>query len=424
MDSVVGARELEVLAVVQARGGSKSLPRKNIRPLAGHPLVAYSIAAGLAAKMVTRLIVSTDDEEIAEISRQYGAEVPFLRPLELAQDDSPDLPLFQHALRWLEENEGYRPDIVVQLRPTSPFRAVGLVDQAVETLLRRPEADCVRGVMVPNQNPYKMWRVRPDGFLEPLLDSEFEEPYNMPRQRLPETYWQTGHIDAIRYETIVDRQTLTGEKILPLLIDPVYCVDIDTPAEWAFAEWLVQSGRVTIVQPALQSGTEPSKQRDEQRKWPDRVDLLVLDFDGVLTDDRVWVLEDGREVVACHRGDGMGLSLLRRRGVEVVVLSTETNPVVSARCRKLNLACLQGLGDNKLAALRSLLEERAVEPDHVVYVGNDVNDLECLKAVGWAVAVADAHPDVLEAADSVLTKEGGRGAVRELCDRLLNRGDN
>src|SRR3972149_1828506 len=134
---VIGNRP-EVLAVVQARGGSKSIPGKNIRSLAGHPLIAYSIAAGLAAQSVTRLIVSTDSQEIAEIARQYGAEVPFLRPPELAQDDSPDLPLFQHALRWLEDHEDYRPDVVVQLRPTSPLRPVGLIDEAVEALRACP----------------------------------------------------------------------------------------------------------------------------------------------------------------------------------------------------------------------------------------------------------------------------------------------
>ena len=419
---MVAARELEVLAIVQARGGSKSLPRKNIRPLAGHPLVSYSIAAGLAAQTVTRLIVSTDDEEIAEVSGQYGAEVPFLRPAELAQDDTPDLPLFQHALEWLEEHEGYRPHVVVQLRPTSPLRPVGLVDKAVEKLISRPEADCVRGVTMPSQNPYKMWRMQSDGSLEPLLATEFDEPYNMPRQRLPRTYWQTGHIDAIRCETIVTKCTLTGDRVLPLLIDRSYCVDIDTLEEWAFAEWLVESGHVTVVQPVQQPSAPPAAQRKKWQGLPRRVDLLVLDFDGVLTDNRVWVLEDGREAVACHRGDGMGLSLLRQRGIPVLVLSTETNPVVSERCRKLGIECVQGLGQDKFFALRQLLAARAIELSHVVYMGNDVNDLECMEAAGCGVSVADAHPEVLRAADLVLSAQGGQGAVRELCDRLLNRG--
>src|SRR5512140_1442523 len=125
----------DVLAIIPARGGSKGIPRKNIRDFAGYPLIAYSIAAGLQAKSVSRVIVSTDDEEIAAVARQCGAETPFLRPAEFAQDTSTDLPLFEHALQWLAEHENYRPEVVVQLRPTSPLRPRDLVDRAVSILL-------------------------------------------------------------------------------------------------------------------------------------------------------------------------------------------------------------------------------------------------------------------------------------------------
>ncbi|NJN55981.1 MAG: acylneuraminate cytidylyltransferase family protein [Leptolyngbyaceae cyanobacterium SL_5_9] len=245
------ARPSEVLAIVQARGGSKTIPRKNLRLLAGHPLIAYSIASGLAAKSVTRLIISTDDAEIASVCRAYGAEVPFLRPAEFAKDATPDLPLFQHALEWLEKYEGYQPDLIVQLRPTSPLRPLDVVDRAIATLVASPQADCVRGVTIPNQNPYKMWRLGEDGFLKPLLLGEFKEPYNMPRQYLPTVYWQTGHIDVIRYETIVEGRSLTGERVLPVMIDPFYWVDIDTEADWTYAEWLINSNRLPIHQPYL-----------------------------------------------------------------------------------------------------------------------------------------------------------------------------
>jgi len=236
----------EVLAIVPARGGSKSIPRKNIKLFAGHPLIAYSIAAGLAARSVTRLIVSTDDAEIAEVSHQYGAEVPFLRPAQLAEDDTPDLPVFQHALRWLEEQEGYRPTIVVQLRPTSPLRRVAHIDGAVEALLARPEASAVRTVCVPFQNPFKMWRIGPDGFLQPLLQTEFEEPYNMPRQQLPEVYWQTGYVDVARAEVIL-AGSMTGSRILPLVVDPSEWVDIDSPADWSMAEQLLATGAIRLA---------------------------------------------------------------------------------------------------------------------------------------------------------------------------------
>jgi CMP-N-acetylneuraminic acid synthetase len=247
----------EVLVLIPARGGSKSIPRKNIRPFAGHPLIAYSIAAGLAAETVTRVIVSTDDEEIAQVSRNYGAETPFLRPIEISQDNTPDLPVFQHALQWLANTESYEPDIVVQLRPTSPFRRVWHVDQAVYRLLEQPAADAVRTVCVPFQNPFKMWRIGQDGFMHPLLEPQFlagnwhttglrNEPYNMPRQELPEVYWQTGYVDAAWADTILSKNSMTGSRILPLIIDPSEWIDIDSPDDWRRAERLLETGEITL----------------------------------------------------------------------------------------------------------------------------------------------------------------------------------
>ena len=146
---------------------------------------------------------------------------------------------------------------------------------------------------------------------------------------------------------------------------------------------------------------------------------MVLDFDGVLTDNRVWVSEDGSEAVACHRGDGLGIARLREAGTETMVLSTEKNPVVSARCRKLGMDCIQGL-DEKVDTLRRIVGERGLGLDQVAYIGNDVNDLSCLEVVGFPVVVADAHPDVIPAAGLVLSRDGGMGAVREFCDMILN----
>lgn len=236
----------EVLAIIPARGGSKSIPRKNIRNFAGYPLIAYSIAAGKAAKNVTRLLVSTDDEEIASIAKDYGAEIPFLRPTELSQDDTPDLPVFQHALSWLEENEGYHPDILVQLRPTSPLRRTIHIDHAVQRLLEHPEADSVRTVCVPFQNPYKMWRIGEDGFLHTLLTFDMPEPYNLPRQALPDVYWQTGYVDAAWTDTIQGKNSMTGDYILPLIIGAEEWIDIDSPDDWRRAERLLEDGEINL----------------------------------------------------------------------------------------------------------------------------------------------------------------------------------
>lgn len=254
MTPLKGDPPVRVLALIPARGGSKSVPRKNILPLAGHPLIAYSIAAGRASQRTERVVVSTDDEEIAEIAASYGAEVPFLRPRDLAQDDTLDLPVVEHALEWLEKHSDYRPQIVVQLRPTSPLRPVRLVDQGIEALLGNPAADSARAVIPSNQNPFKMWRSDQEGWIVPLVRNDFHEPYNMPRQLLPQTYWQTGHLDVIRIETIRGRRSLTGERVWPIFVDPVWAVDIDVPDDFRRAEALLKDGEKVLALPSQPAG--------------------------------------------------------------------------------------------------------------------------------------------------------------------------
>lgn len=240
----------EVLVVIPARGGSKGIPRKNIRPFAGFPLVAYSIAAGLQAETVTRVIVSTDDEEIAEVARRFGAETPFLRPAELAADRSTDLPVFQHALNWLADQEDYHPELVLHLHPTSPARPPGCLDRAVRLLLDHPDANAVRGVVPPLQTPYKMWQIdAQSGRMLPLLSIPgMAEPYNTPRQSLPAAYVQTGHVNAIRPATIL-AGSMTGSVILPLIIEARYELDMDTLADWEYGEWVVSKGTLEMVWP-------------------------------------------------------------------------------------------------------------------------------------------------------------------------------
>ena len=402
----------EVVAIIPARGGSKGIPHKNIRDFAGYPLIAYSISAGLQSHYVTRTIVSTDDEEIAAVARQYGAETPFLRPAEFAQDRTMDYPVFRHALGWLAENEGYHPDVLVQLRPTSPARPRDCVDNAIQILLDHPEVDSVRGVVEAGENPYKMWQIENgSGRMHPLLEVDgIKEAFNTPRQSLPPVYWQTGHIDAIRPRAILEKKSMSGDIIMPLVIDPRYTIDIDTPADWKKSEWLVTDGGLDIV--------DPAKLR---RHLPEQVSLLLMDFDGVISDNRVWVDENGQEMIAANRSDSLGLSILKERTrIKAMVISREVNPVVAARCKKMGIPCLQAVTD-KAAALENLLTEYRLDPKTVVYMGNDTNDLPCFPLVGFAVAPADAHPDVLRHADWVTKLPGGRGAVRELCDFLLSR---
>lgn len=400
----------EILALIPARGGSKGIHRKNIRSFAGYPLLAWSIAAAKQSKSVTRIIVSTDDEEIAAIAREWGAETPFLRPAELAHDKTTDLPVFEHALKWMQEMEGYHPEIMVQLRPTSPIRPKSMVDDAIRILLNHKDADCVRGVVPAAQNPFKMWRFNGEEKpLNPLLEVEgITEPYNAPRQVLPPVYWQTGHIDAIRTATITHKKSLTGDVVYPLLIDPKYAVDIDMLADWAKYEALVYTGLEMV---------SPGKSR---RAMPATIKMIICDFDGVVTDNLVSTDENGRETVSASRSDSMHINALHEKGIDMLILSSEPNPVVMARAKKMGVEAIHNVGmQDKGRVMREILDRKNVKAENVVYVGNDLNDLPCFEMAGWSVAVADAYPEVIRAADHVLSKTGGHGAIRELCELIL-----
>jgi len=216
----------KILAIIPARGGSKGIPKKNIININGKPLIQYTIEVAKESKLIDRVIVSTDDDEIAEISEKLGAEVPFIRPAELAKDDTPTFPVIKHALKWLKENEKYKPELIVLLEPTFPLRTVEKVDEAIKVISSDEEADSLRGVCEPFQNPFKMW-IPCGKYLKPLI-KEKEIMYEKPRQNLRKIFWQNGYIYISRYKTIMDKKSFHGEKILPFILSENNFIDIDT----------------------------------------------------------------------------------------------------------------------------------------------------------------------------------------------------
>lgn len=232
---------IKILAIIPARSGSKGIPKKNIRKFAGLPLLAHSINTAKKSKLISRIIVSTDSREIAKIANKFGAETPFIRPAKYAQDYSLDLSVFEHALKWLKTHEIYIPNIVVHLRPTSPIRSASRVDKAIRILINNPKADSVRGVIKAKQHPYKMWFIDKSGLMKPIIEQNtYKEAYNMPRQKLPEAYWQTGYVDVIYTKTILKKKSMSGSRILPFFLDLDDWVDIDTVEDWKKAEKLIQ----------------------------------------------------------------------------------------------------------------------------------------------------------------------------------------
>ena len=220
-----------ILCIIPARSGSKSLSHKNIRELNGKPMLAWSIEQAKASQFASqmRVVVSTDSEEYAEIAREFGAEVPFLRPAEISGDLSTDHEFLSHAVSWFRENENYVPDIILQLRPTSPTRKVQDIDDCLNTFMQNIDNyDSLRSVIPFEKSPYKMYTA--DGnVLTPLFAevNGIPEPYNQCRQVLPQCYLHNGYIDILK-TSLLERGTISGENIYPFVMSPEDNVDIDT----------------------------------------------------------------------------------------------------------------------------------------------------------------------------------------------------
>lgn len=223
----------EVLAIIPARSGSKSVKDKNIRMINGKPMMAYSIGHALQAECIDRVIVSTDSGKYAQIAREYGAEVPFLRPAEYATDTALDIDVFEHALRYLEENEGYLPEIVVQLRPTYPVRRISDIENMVKYMRDNPDIDSIRCIAPAKEIAYKMWFKDENNMLRPVM-TDIPECYNMPRQQLPKIYYQNACIDVVRTEVVLKQHSMSGRKIAGYEMDENF--DIDTEEEFLAAE--------------------------------------------------------------------------------------------------------------------------------------------------------------------------------------------
>jgi CMP-N,N'-diacetyllegionaminic acid synthase len=226
--------KMKTLAIIPARSGSKSLPNKNIRPIAGKPLLAWSIEHAKKSKLVDRVVVSTDSELYRQIAIDYGAEAPFLRPSEFAQDHSVDFDVFQHALNWLKVNESYEPDFTVHLWPTSPIRASNLIDNVIQKLIDSPNADSVRTIVKSKLTPYKMWFLSDSDSIEPVVRIAGEESFNMPRQKLPVAYMQNACVQVFRTSILESQKSMSGKSIVGFEMEEDF--DIDDEADWRRAE--------------------------------------------------------------------------------------------------------------------------------------------------------------------------------------------
>ncbi|MFF5401600.1 cytidylyltransferase domain-containing protein [Streptomyces misionensis] len=403
-----GASVRRVLAVIPARGGSKGVPAKNLAPVGGVPLVARAVRECRATRLVTDVVVSTDDQAIAAAARAAGAEV-VLRPAAIAGDTATSEAAVLHAMDAHEALHGEVVDTVLLVQCTSPF-------------LVREDIDGVAGAVVEDGADTAVTVAPFHGFVWRHDETgtgggagvNHDKSYRPRRQDRPQDFLETGAayaMDAAGFRKHLHRFFGRTELVRT---DPARVLEIDDPHDLA---------RARALAPLLDADLPHSRHRpngtpDGVLPTADDIDAVVLDFDGTQTDDRVLIDSEGREFVSVHRGDGLGIAALRRSGLRMLILSTEQNPVVAARARKLRLPVLHGI-DRKDLALKQWCEEQGIAPERVLYVGNDVNDLPCFALVGWPVAVASAHDVVRGAARAVTTVPGGDGAIREIASWIL-----
>lgn len=231
---------MKILAFIPARAGSQRIQNKNRKPLCGKPLLAYTIEAAKKSQYINRTVVSTNSDEIAGIARQYGAEVPFLRPDEISAADSTEMEFFDHALKWFRENENYEPDLIVLLYPTSPFRKTASIDRAIEEILRHPEADSLRSIKKCSEHPYKMW-VKEGEYLKSFVgNAGCKDMHTLSYHLLPEVYIQNASIYITKLSTIINKRSPTGDIIIPFLMDESESIDINNPNDFMFAEMIME----------------------------------------------------------------------------------------------------------------------------------------------------------------------------------------
>ncbi|WEO95716.1 N-acylneuraminate cytidylyltransferase [Streptomyces sp. FXJ1.172] len=440
-----GATVRRVLAVIPARGGSKGVPAKNLAPVGGVPLVARAVRECRATRLVTDVVVSTDDQAIAAAAREAGAEV-VLRPAAIAGDTATSEAAVLHAMEAHEALHGAPVDVVLLVQCTSPFIvrqdidgvASAVIEGGADTALTvapfhgfvwREAIDGLAAHGEPSApGAAAGGRVAAEGSTGPAagpgtaspaaaaggshavpaptaggLGVNHDKSFRPRRQDRPQDFLETGAayaMDAAGFRG--HRHRFFGRTEL-VRTDPARVLEIDDPHDLA---------RARALAPLFDADRPGSLPTAED------IDAVVLDFDGTQTDDRVLIDSEGREFVSVHRGDGLGIAALRRSGLKMLILSTEQNPVVAARARKLKLPVLHGV-DRKDLALKQWCEEQGIAPERVLYVGNDVNDLPCFALVGWPVAVASAHDVVRGAARAVTTVPGGDGAIREIASWIL-----
>ncbi|WP_265733512.1 acylneuraminate cytidylyltransferase [Roseibium algicola] len=368
-----------------------------MRPLLGVPLVVRTIQTALQAKAVNEVFVTSDDEEILKLSHEAGATI-IRRPDALSNSTASSEAALLHALEHLQAQGRALPDFLVFLQCTSAFTRPEDIDLVVGSMVSKGAKAALSVV----EDHGFIWQEGEDGFAQGITHD-----HSKPRQRrqdMKPRYRENGAIYAMHVPSFLEKkERFCGPVVMVPVDGPT--VEIDSQEDWDVVE-------------AFLHGRDRKAQLTTR---PQSIKAVITDFDGVHTDDRVTIDQDGREWVTCSRRDGLGLELLGKRNVRLMILSKETNPVVKARAAKLQVQVINQV-DNKHSILDAWRKDFQLDWQDLAYIGNDVNDIECMRACALSFAPADAHPSARSVADHVLSADGGKGAIREMCDYLLTEG--
>lgn len=385
----MNSEKTKVVAIIPARGGSKGIPRKNLRLIGGLPLVARAILSCKQVPEIDQVWVSTEDDEIASVARSFGAEV-IERPQELSGDTASSESALLHGLDALSES-GLNPEVLVFVQTTSPFIDSEALGKAVAMVTEQGYSS----VFSAFETYGFLWQEDTEG----ATGVNHDLKYRPRRQDREPHFMETGAF----YVMDVPGFKASGHRFFGKVgiakVPESYALEIDTPEQLESAERLTPFFKgIEIPQGAIKA--------------------VVMDFDGVHTNDLVTVTEDGQESVSVSRSDGMGIELMKKAGIPMLILSKDKNGVVLARARKLGVEAFNAL-DDKVPALQKWCLEKGIDLADVAYIGNDINDADCLKLVGWPVVPSDCNPNIRHLAKVVLSKPGGAGAIRQFADLIL-----
>jgi YrbI family 3-deoxy-D-manno-octulosonate 8-phosphate phosphatase len=379
------------IAIIPARGGSKGIPNKNLQTVGGVTLLARTISACLKSESIATVYVSTDSDDIAAVALNNGAQV-IRRPADISGDTASSESALLHSLNEIEKTSSL-PKNVLFAQCTSPFITHTDIDGILDLLKDHDSALTV------THNHAFIWRKDNTGN---AIGINHDSAIRLPRQQLDPEYKETGALYAMN----IDQFRKCGHRFFGRIgmyeVPADRSMEIDEPEDLRLANTL-----------EIQEKSMPSRESLQAIK------AVVFDFDGVMTDDQVYITETGEEMVMASRSDGMGISALKNAGLKLLILSKERNPVVARRAEKLQIEVIQAC-DNKLEALTEWLSKNQLPLSQCAYVGNDINDLQCMQAVKLAIAPIDAHPLATQAAHWRLTRAGGKGAIRELSDAIIN----